>query len=108
MPENKKVLGNIAEAKKIEATLNERYSRYGTFEDNANITQELMEIIERSPNFHKFTKQHKEAIHMIFHKISRMACGDPFYIDNVHDIVGYAKLLEDCLIALQPSPIDEL
>lgn len=82
----------------IEKTLNERYSRYGTFESNAEITQELMGVIEKSPKWKQLSKQHKEALHMIFHKISRMVCGDPAYVDNVHDIVGYAKLLEDFLI----------
>jgi len=31
---------------------------------------------------------------MIFHKISRMCIGDPYYADNAHDIAGYATLLE--------------
>ena len=34
---------------------------------------------------------------MIFHKIARCVCGDHNYIDNIHDIVGYAKLLEEFL-----------
>jgi hypothetical protein len=83
----------------VDKTLEVRGSRYGTFENNATTTQSLMEVIEKAPSFEQLSKLHKEAIHMIFHKIARIVCGDPNYIDNVHDIVGYAKLLEDYLVS---------
>ena len=38
---------------------------------------------------------HREAMHMIFHKIARMCSGDSYYADNPHDIAGYATLLEE-------------
>jgi len=93
---------------KIEKTLKERESVYGEFEDNADITQELIKVIENAPSYSKLSKQHLEAFHMIFHKISRAVCGDPDYIDNIHDIVGYAKLLEDFLIEKQALKNGEL
>jgi len=34
---------------------------------------------------------------MICHKISRIVNGDPNYKDSWHDIIGYAKLIEDKL-----------
>lgn len=83
---------------KIDDTLKERGSRYGSFEDNAEITQCLMEVVEKAPNYHKLSRQHKEAIHMIFHKVARCVCGDPDYTDNFHDAAGYSKLLEEFLI----------
>lgn len=76
-------------------TLEERGSRYGSFSDNARITQSLMQVIETAPNYNALSVEHLEATHMIFHKIARMVCGDPMYADNPHDIAGYAKLLED-------------
>jgi len=83
----------------IDKTLDERGSRYGSFEDNSNVVQSLMEVLEtKGKNYNQFTRAHKEAVHMIFHKIARMVSGDPNYVDNVHDIVGYAKLLEEYLI----------
>lgn len=82
----------------INETLKERGTRYGSFEDNAEITQLLMEVIEKGPSYNALSRPHKEAIHMIFHKIARCVCGDPDYPDNIHDIAGYAKLLEDLLI----------
>ena len=78
----------------INSTLNRRGSKYGPFEDNANMTQSMLAIIEKSPNYKDLPTQHKEAFHMIFHKISRAVCGDPMYADNAHDIAGYASLLE--------------
>jgi hypothetical protein len=82
----------------IDNTLLERGQNYGSFKDNADITQTFMKVLSQAPNFYKLTDQHLEAFHMIFHKISRCVCGDPFYIDNIHDISGYAKLLENYLL----------
>lgn len=76
----------------IKDTLTQRGNRYGSFEDNAELTQSLMELIESK---RKLPYAHKEAIHMIFHKISRIVCGDLWYADNAHDIAGYATLLEE-------------
>lgn len=74
----------------IESTLRERGSRYGTFEENARITQSLMEVLQTGQNFDKFEHMHKECVHMICHKLARMVCGDPNYDDNPRDIAGYA------------------
>ena len=87
----------------IEKTLEERSSRYGLMEDNANITQNLLSIIEKAPNYKKLTPMHKEVYHMVFHKIARSVCGDPFYVDNIHDIIGYAKCLEEYLIKIEKA-----
>lgn len=83
---------------KVDATLKERGSQYGTFENNARVTQALCAVLKTAPNYDQLTDIHIEAYHMIFHKISRSVCGDPLYVDNVHDIVGYAKLLENFLV----------
>lgn len=91
--------------KKIETTLNQRGNVYGTMEKNAEITQGLMRVIAKSPNARNLSAMHVETLHMIFHKISRMVCGDPMYLDNVHDIIGYAKLLEDYINAF-PTRVD--
>jgi hypothetical protein len=82
---------------KIGKTLKERGSRYGSFEHNAKITQRLCNVLKQAPNYDLLEEEHIEAFHMIFHKIARCVCGDPNYIDNIHDIVGYAKLLEEFL-----------
>jgi hypothetical protein len=75
-------------------TLKERGSRYGSIEENANMTQQLMDVIMSHPAYKTLPAVHKECTHMIFHKISRMICGDCMYDDNPRDIAGYATLLE--------------
>lgn len=80
----------------IDNTLSERGSRYGSFKDNATVTQELLHVIKQyGTNYDKLSDVHLEAIHMIFHKIARCVCGDPNYDDNFIDIAGYAKLMAD-------------
>jgi hypothetical protein len=85
------------EKKKMVKTLKNRGELYGTMEDNADITQRLMAIIETSPNYldKRLSNIHLEVLHMIFHKIARMVSGDELYTDNMHDVAGYATLLEE-------------
>ena len=90
---------------KIESTIQDRESKYGSFNDNAKITQMLVDTLKLGTNYKKLSKQHVEAFHMIFHKMSRCVCGDPYYIDNIHDIVGYARLLETYLLERQEDDI---
>ena len=79
----------------IKDTLQERGSRYGSMEQNADLTAALMACVLEAPGRENLSNMHEECIHMIFHKISRMVNGDCMYADNAHDIVGYGKLLED-------------
>ena len=79
----------------IKDTLEERGSKYGPMERNADLTMKLMACVLEAPGGENLSNMHEECIHMIFHKISRMVNGDCMYADNAHDIVGYGKLLED-------------
>jgi len=80
----------------VSATLAQRGNRYGTIENNATLTQTLMDevLVAAMRSGQVLTPVHKECLHMILHKVSRMVCGDQFYEDNPHDIAGYATLLE--------------
>lgn len=78
-------------------TLAERGSRYGKFTDNAETTQALKAILHQHDGCQDLDDDMREAIEMIFHKISRILCGDPEYADNWVDIAGYAKLVADRL-----------
>ena len=82
----------------VNQTLEQRGSRYGEFEDVATVTHQLYQVISGAPSYNDLPPIQKEAYNMIFSKIARSVCGDPTYTDNIHDIVGYAKLLEDYLI----------
>tara|TARA_Y100001951_G_C11071425_1_gene146292 strand:+ start:194 stop:481 length:288 start_codon:yes stop_codon:yes gene_type:complete len=80
----------------IEETLKSRKGRYGKATDNALISQSLMDVIvHNAPSYKEWTPLHRMVVQMIFQKISRMSCGDPDYPDNMHDIIGYAKILEN-------------
>lgn len=84
----------------IDSLLQERGSRYGKFSDHAYVTQALKQTIygcmdSRSEGI--FNSSQKESLDMIAHKIGRIVCGDPNYIDSWDDIAGYAKLVADQL-----------
>ena len=84
--------------KKIDNTMRERLKTHGSFEANAKITQGFERVLKESPNYDKLSDVHKEAFHLILHKISRSVCGDSMCVDHIHDIVGYAKLLESFIL----------
>lgn len=84
-------------ASSIEATLQERGSRYGSFEGHALIAQGLKKIMQGTANWVKLADDQREALEMIAHKIGRILNGDPNYHDSWHDIVGYTKLVADRL-----------
>jgi hypothetical protein len=81
----------------IDQTLTERGSRYGTFAGHAYITQNIKDAMKDSPNWESLDKDMKECLEMIAHKVGRILNGDPNYADSWHDIVGYAKLVDDRL-----------
>lgn len=78
-------------------TLAERGTRYGTFINNACIAQALKMELQDASNWTRMAPDQREALEVICQKISRIVTGDPDYIDNWHDIQGYAKLVEDRL-----------
>ena len=80
----------------IESTLVERGSRYGDFKDVATCTQDIIDSMQLC-GYDRLPDVHKEALHMIASKISRILNGDPNYIENWHDIAGYAQLVENYL-----------
>lgn len=83
----------------LEAVLQERGSRYGTFQDHANITQTLKAIFrsKMGTRWDALNDDQKEALEMIAHKLGRILNGDPNYADSWVDIAGYAQLVADRL-----------
>lgn len=77
--------------------LAQRGSRYGRFQDNANVTQQLEDILRAQPGWARAGNLQREAAHMILHKLSRAFCGDPDYDDNWVDIAGYGTLVVKAL-----------
>ena len=94
----------------IETTLKERGTQYGEFETHAVISQGLQDVMRMSEGWTRLAYDQKQALTVIADKISRMLNGNPSYIDNWHDIIGYATLVEtrmrrDELANIQITPI---
>ena len=87
----------------IDSTLSERGDRYGSFDGHAEITQGLKSVMQCTDKWAFLADDQKEALEMIAHKIGRILNGDPNYIDNWHDIIGYTRLVEQRLEAEQKT-----
>lgn len=90
----------------VEATLKERGERYGDFGDHAEIAQKLQDVMRgrdkeyvtgQRPGWAKLSYIQRQALTVIADKIARILSGDPDYVDNWHDIQGYARLVEERL-----------
>ncbi len=82
----------------INETLAERGSRYGPFVENAECIMDLQACVRHHHqlSFHIMCKYQQYALDMIMMKVGRIVTGDPDYIDNWHDIIGYAtRALEE-------------
>ena len=85
----------------VDATLAERGNRYGEFRDHARLCQLIKNIVSATIGWEAMTCVERQALEVIIDKIARMCNGDPHYVDNWHDIQGYAKLVE---VHLQDFP----
>jgi hypothetical protein len=79
----------------IRKILIERGTRYGAFHNHAEIAQGLKNQLTRLKKWQDLPPDMREALDMILHKIARIMNGDPYYMDNWVDIVGYAQLVVD-------------
>lgn len=81
----------------VDTILDERGSRYGSFEEKAVFIQGMKKLMRYTPNWDALSADTREALEMIVHKIGRVTHGDSEYSDNFMDIAGYAKLVADRL-----------
>lgn len=81
----------------VEEVLQERGNRYGSFDDNANLTQSLKRQMRLTNGWYNLTDVQAEALEMIIHKIARIIVGDGGYIDSWRDICGFSQLVIDKL-----------
>lgn len=81
-------------AQPVADTLTARHATYGHFQDNAAIAQGLKHYARLGLRWTDMTPSQREAVDMILSKVSRIVTGDPTYVDNWHDIQGYARLVE--------------
>lgn len=93
----------------VRDTLNERGGRYGRFDAHAGLAERFiavamgegnwqdMAVVLMPTNWWKLEPDQRHSIRYILDKLARILEGDPDYIDNWHDIAGYATLIEDRL-----------
>ena len=89
--------------KTVTEILNERQSTHGTFEESATTVQRIKVIMRSTPNWDKLSNAQREALEMVQHKIGRILHGDPYLLDSVRDIIGYAQLVYDELESKEGS-----
>lgn len=87
----------------VDAILDERGKRYGTFAGQATMAQALKQIVKANlmARNKSLKADQQEALEMILHKIARIVNGDPDYADSWVDIAGYAKLVADRLEGIE-------
>lgn len=93
----------------IQTTLNERGQTYGDFRTQATLSQTLSAIwkqhyYQTHPN-EQIPPFVLEAVEMIFHKLARVANGNPLYADSFRDVAGFAQLVVD-ILATYPGATD--
>lgn len=86
---------------KIEETLSQREERYGSFANQAKLSQGIKQIMKTGRNWNTLKDDQREALEMVAHKIARILNGDANYHDSWHDIIGYTKLVVDELEEVQ-------
>ena len=77
----------------IDAILAEREKTHGSFSVHAECTQTLEDTFYSFKGQGYFTAVQLESLHMIFHKLGRIAAGSPHFRDHWDDIAGYATLV---------------
>jgi hypothetical protein len=76
----------------VTAILSERKATHGPFALNAAHSQQIKRQMQAAPAWETLHDVHKEALHMIALKLSRILSGQADFEDHWHDIAGYANL----------------
>ena len=87
----------------IKETLNQRQEQYGSFEDVAMITEQMVDVMRRG-YYENLAYNQKMAIYMICSKMARIVNGNPNHKDSWHDIAGYATLIDSELVSEKDMP----
>ena len=92
-----------AEIEKVRQTLNQRQSQYGSFEDVAMFTEQMVDVM-RKGYYEKLAYNQKMALYMICSKMARIVNGNPNHKDSWHNIAGYATLIDNELESEKDMP----
>lgn len=78
----------------IDKLLEDRGSRYGDFATQAEVSQAIRKALHDTPNWDTLPPYMREGLDMCVSKLSRILVGDPMYMDNVVDLIGYITLIK--------------
>ena len=92
-----------AEIETVRQTLKTRQDQYGSFEDVAMITEQMVDIM-RKGYYENLAYNQKMALYMICSKMARIVNGNPNHKDSWHDIAGYATLIDNELVSEKDMP----
>ncbi len=87
----------------IKETLSQRQEQYGSFEDVAMFTEQMVDVM-RKGYYEKLAYNQKMALYMICSKMARIVNGDPNHKDSWHNIAGYATLIDNELVSEKDMP----
>ena len=90
-----------------EDILAERKKTHGEYYEHARATQKIVGAVSDERNWSTLTPIMLETVHMIAHKLGRIATGDPSAPDHWLDIAGYATLVHQRLTEPDKYPTDE-
>lgn len=86
---------------KVTEILAERGSRYGRYASIAVLNNRMNKLLRDEMDVNplwRVTEEQEcliiEGFNMILNKMARVVQGDPLYMDNLDDIVGYARLVQ--------------
>lgn len=85
-------------AQELATVLKERAGRYGDFAENARIAQAIKRELRSGVQWEGMTDDQRECLDQVVLKISRIVCGDPFYLDSWTDIEGYVRRVREGLM----------
>ena len=91
----------------INDILDQRQKTHGNFEKVARLDTELFSTFN-TYLYSSLSNEQYCAIKMILHKIARIGCGNPEFIDHWRDIVGYATLVINELEERNATPTSNL
>ena len=87
----------------IKETLSQRQEQYGSFEDVAMFTEQMVDVMRRG-YYEKLAYNQKMALYMICSKMARIVNGNPNHKDSWHNIAGYATLIDNELVSEKDMP----
>lgn len=80
----------IGSGDSVESIISDRAKTHGDFRDVARVSQEMKDVARSGPNWATMPAYVCEEVDMILHKLARVLCGDPLFLDHHDDIAGYA------------------